>query len=678
MTLIGQTSIPNFISPTKRVTNNRAPTTADWQNYELGDEWLDTSSMDWYKLSSLDNNSALWVLIGGTAGAIETITGDSGGQVPPDAANNLNLLGLYTNTVVGTPGTNTLTITPTERGYPISPYVVGPIGFGGYQTVQSALDAANAAGGGAVYVMPGSYVEDLTLYASTQVIGAVALGEDGFCEIVGVHTPPTTGTFVFGSINLRSTSHVFSSAAAGTAHLIFKSCEVINDGYAFNLPNWAAPGILEAFDINNTTATGSGFVNNTGGATCAFFAAGLGQTSTYPMIISGPCFMNAVNIFCPIQLQGSASFTMGNSWNESPITISSTASGSLFNWRIASGASAAITQSSSGTLNLSKITIDTSANPAIAGAGTGAITVGDITFLNAFQVADTLTFSTSGVMRTTRQVIGPRGELSHTLNGATINSDLEIHAEDSQDLGGITLHRHTNTAAYGGHIVNLRSNGTHTSPTIVTDGDIISRYLAAGYDGTDYALGGDARFEVDGTPGANDMPMRYVMLLSPDGTQVPVEVMRITQAGQQLLPKQPSFFARQGAVVPNATGDGTTYTYVNLTEQFDIGSNFDATTGIFTAPVAGIYILGNKCFMDTLGAGHTTTNISIVPSVFNLGGAIAALSGAAVRQNNNTIALNGSLIASLQLGETVTFQALVNNSTKTVGVQGVAWGALLF
>ncbi len=47
---------------------------------------------------------------GTSAPNIETITGDSGGPVGPDAAFNINLVGGPGIDVVGTPGTNTLTI----------------------------------------------------------------------------------------------------------------------------------------------------------------------------------------------------------------------------------------------------------------------------------------------------------------------------------------------------------------------------------------------------------------------------------------------------------------------------------------------------------------------------------------------------------------------------------------
>lgn len=50
---------------------------------------------------------------GGGGTGILTITGNSGGTVPADAGNNLNLLGSGAITVTGSPGTNTLTISTT-------------------------------------------------------------------------------------------------------------------------------------------------------------------------------------------------------------------------------------------------------------------------------------------------------------------------------------------------------------------------------------------------------------------------------------------------------------------------------------------------------------------------------------------------------------------------------------
>lgn len=53
---------------------------------------------------------------GGGGSPIQTLTGDSGGAVPP-TANNINILGGAGVEVVGTPGTSTLTINVTTSGF---------------------------------------------------------------------------------------------------------------------------------------------------------------------------------------------------------------------------------------------------------------------------------------------------------------------------------------------------------------------------------------------------------------------------------------------------------------------------------------------------------------------------------------------------------------------------------
>lgn len=55
---------------------------------------------------------------------VETLTGNSGGPVGPDGANNINVVGTGVISVVGNPGTNTLTITPS--GSIASSFITNP------------------------------------------------------------------------------------------------------------------------------------------------------------------------------------------------------------------------------------------------------------------------------------------------------------------------------------------------------------------------------------------------------------------------------------------------------------------------------------------------------------------------------------------------------------------------
>jgi hypothetical protein len=64
----------------------------------------------------------------------------------------------------------------------------------------------------------------------------------------------------------------------------------------------------------------------------------------------------------------------------------------------------------------------------------------------------------------------------------------------------------------------------------VQDNDALAVISFAGGDGVDLALAARISVEVDGTPGSNDMPGRMVFLTTPDGSQTPVEAMRINNA----------------------------------------------------------------------------------------------------------------------------------------------------
>lgn len=112
MTIPGNSPLnypPNSQSSVKRITQNRAPTTNDYRNFREGDEWLDKSSDDWYKLADITGTSATWVLIGGTAAAIETLTGNTGGAISSDSTNNVNIVG--TDGITTSGSGNTVTIT---------------------------------------------------------------------------------------------------------------------------------------------------------------------------------------------------------------------------------------------------------------------------------------------------------------------------------------------------------------------------------------------------------------------------------------------------------------------------------------------------------------------------------------------------------------------------------------
>jgi hypothetical protein len=79
--------------------------------------------------------------------------------------------------------------------------------------------------------------------------------------------------------------------------------------------------------------------------------------------------------------------------------------------------------------------------------------------------------------------------------------------------------------------------------------------------------------------------------------------MTVASTGAVTMPLQPSFRATLAAQAANVTGNGTVYTVVWDTETWDIGGNFNNSTGVFTAPITGKYFFTTHCYM----AGATST-----------------------------------------------------------------------
>lgn len=86
--------------------------------------------------------------------------------------------------------------------------------------------------------------------------------------------------------------------------------------------------------------------------------------------------------------------------------------------------------------------------------------------------------------------------------------------------------------ADGPWLVTFKSRGaTIGTNTIANNGDVLARIQVRAADGTISYPAAQIRFEVDGTPGAADMPGRILFLTTADGASSETEWLRITQSG---------------------------------------------------------------------------------------------------------------------------------------------------
>jgi hypothetical protein len=93
---------------------------------------------------------------------------------------------------------------------------------------------------------------------------------------------------------------------------------------------------------------------------------------------------------------------------------------------------------------------------------------------------------------------------------------------------GISLTHNINSAA-GTYLQFAKTRGSGNA--IVSANDVLGTIIFGGADGTNVIKGAQVLAEVDGTPGANDMPSRLVFATTADGASAPTERMRITNIG---------------------------------------------------------------------------------------------------------------------------------------------------
>jgi hypothetical protein len=217
--------------------------------------------------------------------------------------------------------------------------------------------------------------------------------------------------------------------------------------------------------------------------------------------------------------------------------------------------------------------------------------------------AGTIDFeSTTGVIKTTAMSIGDPGTESDdiVIGGTTFSGQAKVAAFGGATTVSMIIDRHSTTLP--AMIVAGRSKSDTSSHTIVADNDELFALVAAGYDGTDYATGGRLAWEVDGTPGAGDMPTRFVVAVSANGSESPTERLEIrengatTVTGSLTVSSTLTVTGKSYSVVRGSTVRGSTNTRIyRWTAQVDSsGSDVTYTDsaadgGYWTVATAGIY-----------------------------------------------------------------------------------------
>lgn len=256
--------------------DTRNPASTDFKSFEIGNIWINFVGLTAWIMVDRTASAGTWVQMSATGTGILTITGDLGGAVGPDGANNINILTGAGLTITGNPGTNTLTAAldatvattyAAQAGSAVpAANTLNIVGSGGVTTSAAGSTVTITAG----VVIPTTFTTDagaaVPAANNLNVLGGVGCGTTGAGSTVTVNLDATvaltytcdagSATPAANNVNVIGAGNINTSGAGSTITIhstgggltwneivvVGPTQMVINNGYVSN--NGAAVQLL--------------------------------------------------------------------------------------------------------------------------------------------------------------------------------------------------------------------------------------------------------------------------------------------------------------------------------------------------------------------------------------------------------------------------------------------------
>lgn len=460
----------------------------------------------------------------------------------------------------------------------VARYIVSAGGTGdgaNYTTIGAALAAAVSAGGvQTIAIQPGTYTESFTWPANINITAFDCDPLTPSVTIIGKITCTDAGSRSMSGIFLQTNGdYILSVTGSAATDVRFFNCYLnCTDNTGIQITSSGLPDIqFLNCTIDIVDVSGSAHLAMSGGGSIFFTDCNLlnsGGSSTATTVANSGLYLKRTSFVSIISASGStninSSFSSINArddlnsrLNQIGVLLADNATFNGYQSIVCGGNQRAISIGAGCQATVFDTVIESShATSAITGAGT--IFYGGLVFVSPPGVTSAIDVTTQNV-----RAEGPSRTIGSANSGAT---------------NTLTLTNTSNTASSASK-VQVTVGGTSAADPQTT-----------------YTVTGAANWShgID-----NSVDDNFVLAASTQlGT---TNVMSATTGGAVTKPLQPAFLAYQASTATNATGDGTTYvlgTTVDLTEVYDQNNNFDPTTGVFTAPVTGKYMLMTNIFVN--------------------------------------------------------------------------------